>query len=180
MSLTSPLGLMRHLRKPDLRMEVIPWLNVLLVGLAIYLLGSSYVWAPGLVVSNTPAGNLPNRLNLPTLPAQPGVVSLVGHPDATLVILPQVNNAPLFVLNDGRHTEDNLEPALAKLRKSLPMAKPVLLLKSNKDVSVTTILKVCAMAQDAGFGSELLAFVPSGYATPGPAATDAAASAKSP
>ncbi|MGA2052907.1 MAG: hypothetical protein ABSH19_06320, partial [Opitutales bacterium] len=72
MSLTSPLGLIRHVRRPDLRLEVVPWLNVLLVGWLLSLLGSRFVYAPGLAVDiGHGTGPLPAELNLPTVSGAP-------------------------------------------------------------------------------------------------------------
>ncbi len=162
MSLTSPLGLMRHLRKPSLQMEMIPWLNVMLLGLMMYLLSSSYIWAPGLVVTNKSSTLLPKTLSLPTLPATPGTQEYVGRPDATLVITKQGTEPSQFILNYGSYTLDDLPGALKNLRKNLPGKTAVLMLKADKAVPWGTITDICVLAKSAGFDAELGALMPAG------------------
>lgn len=186
MSLTSPLGLMRHVRKPDLRMEMVPWLNGLLLGLLVYMLGSSYIWAPGLVVANSALATEPAKLSLPATPIVAGDPHFAGQPDAILVITkPQfalnpttkqldIVRPPQYILNNGARILEDLPLALERLRKSLPVSQPVLLIKGDNEVPYGTILKVCVLAQEAGFSSELWAFMPTGVATATPPARSAA------
>jgi biopolymer transport protein ExbD len=164
MSLTSPLGLMRHLRKPNLRLELVPWLNVMLLGLMLYLLSSSYIWAPGLVVSNSSTATLPKKINLPTLSVKPGAADFVGQPDAVLVIIKQPSQPSQFILNNGSYTLEELPLALKKLRQSLPGKTPQLMVKGDADMTLGTLMKVCAMAKEAGFNSELWPYMPAGSA----------------
>ncbi len=173
MSFTSPLGLMRHVRRPDLRMEVIPWLNVLVVGGMMYLLSSSYIWAPGLVVTNDIKTSLPQKLSLPTLTTPPGETVPSGHFDAALDII--IPSATLdtstqgmefgrfrFILDNGLYTDKaDLARALVKLRHNLKGAKAVLLIKGDDLVPYGIVLQVCELASEAGFDSELWAVMPS-------------------
>jgi len=161
MSLTRPLGLTRHLRRPDLRLEVVPWLNVLLVGWLLSLLGSRFVYAPGLAV-NLPAGtaSLPTQLDLPVLAGGP----LPGRAaDAVLTVLNVKQNppnasgdafsqAPWFIFQ-GR-IYDNIEALRTKMH-TLPRPPPgvpsILLFKASRDVDMQTFVEVCDLARAAGF-----------------------------
>lgn len=180
MSLTSPLGLMRHLRKPGLRLEVIPWLNVLLIGLMLYMLSASYIWAPGLVVTNGTTVLLPKKLNLPTLALKPGNQDFVGKPDAVLVITKQPSQPPQFILNNGSYTLEDLPVALKNLRQTLPGKTAALMVKGEDEVTLGIIMIVCVMAKDAGFDSELWPFMSASQAAGTPAAGNAPSPANNP
>jgi len=150
MSLTSPLGLIRHVRRADLRLEAVPWLNVLLLGWMFTLLGSRFIYAPGLVVAVGGADNLPpKQLNLPGGGALPGTL-----PDATLTIITAKKNQ--FIFKDGIYDRDSLRAGFEKLRQAQREtgAQPrVLLVKAEKDVTFDTIAEVNAQAKAAGFAN---------------------------
>jgi biopolymer transport protein ExbD len=151
MSLTSPLGLMRHIRRPNLRLEVVPWLNVLAVGWLLSLLGSSYIYAPGLAVGVAPDKTLTPNLDLTQSTSQPALL----HIDTALTILP-----PYYYLDDGRHKLNDLRNALHNYVVRANRKHLVLLLKINRDVSIQTYATVCDMAHAAGFETVQLAVIP--------------------
>jgi hypothetical protein len=160
MSLTSPLGLMRHVRRPDLRMEVLPWLNVLAVAWMLSLLQSSYIYAPGLSVALDSPDQA--RLHLPTATAG----SLPGRRvDATLTVIPSDSaiEKKVFILDTGIHYYADLPSALKaradKLKKQ-PGDRPVLLLLAPGDTPGATLGKLEALAYAAGFGTVQQAFSP--------------------
>ena len=153
MSLTSPLGLMRHVRRPDLRLEVLPWLNVLAVAWMLSLLQSSYIYAPGLSVALDSPDQA--RLHLPTATTD----TLPGRRvDATLTVIP--SNASIekkvFILDTGIHYYADLPAALAaraaKLKKE-PNERPVLLLLAPGDTPGAILEKLYNLAGAAGFGT---------------------------
>jgi biopolymer transport protein ExbD len=152
MSLTSPLGLMRHVRRPNLRLEVVPWLNVILLGWLMSLLSSSYIYAPGLAVGLVGLPNTSPRLALPESASQ---LSLL-HIDAALTILP-----PFYYLDDGRHYQSDLPKALRDIVAN-DNHRPdlVLLLKYNRNVSAQTVSDVSTMAREAGFATVQQAMIP--------------------
>jgi len=159
MSLTSPLGLMRHVRRPDLRLEVVPWLNVLAVGLMLSLLQSSYIYAPGLTVA-LDAGDAaaktatPTALNLPTAES----AKLPGRRvDATLTLEPSNGDIEkkIFYLDNGIHHYADLPNALKTIAdrlKKQSSGQPVLLLLAPADTPSETLAKLWGMANTAGFG----------------------------
>ena len=157
MSLTSPLGLTRHLRRPDLHMDMVPWLNVLALAGMLTLLNSSFIYAPGIVMDLAPP-------NLPSVPAS----ELSGEPaDAELTIPASVKQSQLFLLEGGgifpaKPRDENgivsipgLQDALTAKRKSLrnrPAGAPaVLLLKADAGLTMEVYETVASMAQAAGF-----------------------------
>ena len=159
MSLTSPLGLMRHVHKPDLRLEVVPWLNVLLVAWMLSLLQSTFIYAPGIAVALTPLdrqdkAKLPATANLPVIAG----AKLPGQRvDARISIQP-----PLFILDNSIHHFDNdrdhdladaLKEAYASLRDR-HVQKPVLLILASGKTDWETVLKVSALATAAGFETQ--------------------------
>jgi biopolymer transport protein ExbD len=151
MSLTSPLGLMRHVRRPNLRLEVVPWLNVLALGLLLSLLGSSYIYAPGLAVGLTPIQPLPLHLALTESTSQ---LTLL-HVDTTLTYI-----KPYFYFDDGRHYITDLSKALHNYVVRANRKHLVLLLKINRDVPAQTVAAVCDLAHAAGFETVQWAEIP--------------------
>jgi hypothetical protein len=154
MSLTSPLGLMRHVRRPNLRLEVVPWLNVLAVGWMLSLLQSSYIYAPGLTVALDARAAAPAALNLPVTDS----AKLPGRRiDATLTVEPSSADIEkkIFYLDNGIHHYADLPAALKSIAdrlKKQSSGQPVLLLLAPADIQGDTFAKLCGMANAAGFG----------------------------
>jgi biopolymer transport protein ExbD len=168
MSLTSPLGLTRHLRRPEMRLDMVPWLNVLVLGWMLTLLNSSFIYAPGIVM-NLASGEdtAPPSLNLPIVPGE----ALSGEPaDAEVTILPAVKQGYLFIF-EGRFYHSamehdalqvpGLQQGLAQARKKLrdrpPGARAILLIEADASVTEQTLLTLGALAKAAGFTSIVLA-----------------------
>ncbi len=153
---------MRHVRKPDLRLEIVPWLNVLLLAWMLSLLQSTFLYAPGLPVALTDLerkakANLPLKADLPVIAGG----KLPGrHIDARLSI-----QLPLFILDNSIHRMDNdhdhdLADALNATCQSLRerhIDKPVLLILAPGQLPLATFMKVCTLATKAGFDSVQLA-----------------------
>jgi biopolymer transport protein ExbD len=140
-----------------MRLDIVPWLNVLALGWALTLLNSSFIYAPGIVMGLPP-------LNLPSVPAS----ALSGQPVlAEVTILPPINQNQLFIFESGPYTmaKDGKIPGLQEaltakrknLRDSRPGAPAVLLLKADANVTEQTFLTIIAMAQAAGFTSTVRA-----------------------
>ncbi len=147
MPLTSPLGLIRHVRQPDLRLEVVPWLNVLLVGWMFTLFGPPFLYTPGLAVAvGLAPGTLPATLDLPTAGELPGSLT-----DDTIVLTAKQNQ---FVFKDGIYDLAGLQRRFEDLRvHPLPPAGKarILLIKAEREVTLDPLLKVLELAPAAGF-----------------------------
>jgi biopolymer transport protein ExbD len=157
MSLTSPLGLTRHLHRPDLRLALLPCFNVLLLGWMFSLFGSHYVYAPGIAVSLDPG--VATTLTLPTIVSERQ--SLSARPtDVVLTVFPSGTSGreTLFGLENGLHTLLDLKTPLRNSRLNLPADAPaVLLFKGSGDLPMQTFLQVCVLAQEAGFATVQIA-----------------------
>ncbi len=140
MSLTSPLGLTRHLRRPDLRLEAMPWLNVLLLGLLLWMLGPRYLFLPGMGVALTPGTNLPVIAGIP-LPGRPADAVLTARGD------------DMFFFDRHIYTRDALALRLHHYPLPANGAPTVLLLKVDQNVSMQTFMEICALARAAGFST---------------------------
>ncbi len=127
--LSSPLDLDSHLKKPDMSLDSIPLLNVLLIGLCLVSMGTLFVAAPGELVE------LPNT---PPSAIVPVIDVLTIQHDNMLLF-----NSRIYTLEEfNRHFQ----------RTSQPTEKHgVLLIKCNRDVSIQTFLEVCSIARNAGF-----------------------------
>jgi biopolymer transport protein ExbD len=159
MSLTSPLGLTRHLRRPDLRLELVPCLNVLLVAWMLTLLGSRFIYAPGIAVSLDGGGiTLPNTLDLP----QTSDTQASGRPTSAMLTVLSLQPTPLFILENGIHHMSDLQAALQNIRNNLPKntSSAVLLIKSDGSLPLQTFLEVCNQAHAAGFATVQVATKP--------------------
>src|ERR1700722_6434880 len=127
MPLTSPLGLTRHIRRPDLRLEAVPWLNVLLVAWLLSLLGSRFVYSPGLAVDLGPAvGSLPQQLNLPVVSGSPPLSGLPAN--AVLTVL-TAKGDDLFIFEGRIYDLDSLRAELRPPPLPASRAPTILLLK---------------------------------------------------
>lgn len=127
--LTSPLDLRAHLNKPDLRLDCVPFIDCLLIGLCFLALGSSFIAAPGEVV------DLPR-----------------GEPSVAVAVVDVLTiKHDNMLLYGGRiYTFDEL----ARFFQRTTFTEGdggVLLVKTNRDVSMQTFLNVCAIARNRGF-----------------------------
>ncbi|HTB62203.1 MAG TPA: hypothetical protein VK737_01335 [Opitutales bacterium] len=190
MSLTSPLGLTRHLRRPDLRLDVVPWLNILVVACLLKMLQSNYIYAPGLAVALDAKGkplagaSAKAVYPLPTsvAPTSAGEPMPVHHFDVQLSLSNQPPNTRIeqrqFFLADGTPHYSELPAALQKAAQNTHKPageKPTLLLFAPADTQLETFLKLSEIASASGFGTVLVAspLVPdaSVNASPAPAGT---------
>jgi biopolymer transport protein ExbD len=175
---------MRHVRRPSLRLEVVPWLNVLVVAWLLTLLQSSYIYAPGVSMSlaaksaEGPA-NPTTSLNLPTATAGTPAGRRV---DVTLSVQPsdvKIEDT-VFYLDNGIYHFVDLPRALldhAKKVRKQPGDQPVLLLLAPAKTDMATLFIISEMARTAGFGTVQLAEKAPNAASQTEAPTNAAGAA---
>jgi biopolymer transport protein ExbD len=166
---------MRHVRRPDIRLDVVPWLNVIVVAWLLTLLQSNFIYAPGLAVDVDAAGQpvpgAPTRVDYP-LPASIAT-SLTGQPmpahrfDVQLSLANQPPSTRIeqrqFFLADGTPHYSGLPAALQKAAANThkpPGEKPTLLLFAPANTPMDTFMKLSEIASAAGFGTVLLASRP--------------------
>ncbi len=130
---TAPLGLMDYVTQPKVRLDIVPVLDLLAVGLLFGLLFSRFVMTPGVSVELPATG----------LQMAPG--------SATVHVLTIENEGSLFF--DGSVYElSTIEAALRETIGHQQNADPVLLIKAQAGLGLESFLELCGMAQAAGFG----------------------------
>lgn len=152
---SNPFHLRSSLReKLEARLEAVPLFNVLLIAVLLTLLGSRFVFAPGLSVAldengeisggNASAGT-PARLILPKTS-----VMLSGAETSSVLT---VKSDSMFIL-DGRIYE-NLAEAFARGSggNAAEKNRGTLLVKIDRAVSVQGLFKIAELAGEAGFSA---------------------------
>jgi biopolymer transport protein ExbD len=146
----SPLGLASRLRPPETNIEVLPLASVLLIALLLGVVGSRFIYAPGLTVSlhNDPSAAVPRHDSL-ALPRSTG--RLAGAMTGATLIVPMLSaRSDAMVLFDGRMfltTDASLRQAM----KNAAEKSPVLLLKMDNSVTMDRYFLLCDYAREAGF-----------------------------
>ena len=142
MSVIRPLELERELTRPRYYLDIAPLFDVLLIALMFMLLGSHYIFAPGMSISLPVA---PQR-ELPGLPA--------------MQVLTIKNNN--FLLFDGiRFTLQEFSKYMRNYKfEEIEGGPSVLLVRADENVDIQTFLWVSEMAHDVGFSIIQLAAEP--------------------
>ncbi len=129
---TEPLGLMAQLKRPPIKLDMVPVLDLLVIALLFSLLFTRFVMVPGV------------RVDLPDSEMQMQPSNL---PVAVLTI---GNRGMLFF--DGAVFELNsIERGFKKHIEEMPKQDVVLLVKTEGSMDLQLFLKLCRMAQEAGF-----------------------------
>ncbi|MDQ8195193.1 biopolymer transporter ExbD [Coraliomargarita sp. SDUM461004] len=129
---TEPLGLMAQLQRPSIKLDVVPVLDLLLITLLFSLLFTRFVMVPGV------------RVDLPDSEMQMQPSNL---PVAVLTI---GNRGMLFF--DGAVFElSSIQRGFQQHIQNTPAQEVVLLVKTEGSMDLQLFLKLCRMAQDAGF-----------------------------
>lgn len=132
-----PLGLHQALTVPDKRLDAVPLFDVLLIAIMFLLLGSRFVFAPGLTVE------------LPTLRSQESA----GVPTVDVLTVKGEN----FIIFQGtKHTLDGLAKILASPDSEIP-PEAVLLLRADRSVDLETFLAIASLAREAGYSAVQIA-----------------------
>lgn len=158
MSLCRPLELDKALTVPERGLNVGAIFDVLLIALFLSLLGSRFVFAPGLTVDL--------GLDLP----QTAQENLKGLPtDAVLTVkVLTTKRDNMHIFNGTIYTMPHLEQMFREYQKSNPDARQtILLLKMDKSVTIETQVRIFDLARLAGFAYVQLAVVEDGNGTLG-------------
>lgn len=130
--ITSPLDLRRHLSEFDQRFDFIPFIDLILIGLFSVILGSRFVFAPGL------------DLELPKVDSE--VLSIL--PTAAVLT---IRENEMILFEGDRVRIDGLEQRLANYMTEKKTENPILLVKSDHRVEVRILLEILDLARRAGF-----------------------------
>ncbi len=131
-SYSEPLGLMAHLQRPSIKLDFVPVMDLLVIALLFGLLFTRFVMVPGM------------RVDLPDSEMQMQPSNL---PVAVLTI---GNNGMLF-FDGSRYEIDTIEDGFRYLVEEVPGRKVVLLIKTQGSMDLQLFLRLCRMAQIAGF-----------------------------
>jgi biopolymer transport protein ExbD len=129
---TEPLGLMAQLKRPSIKLDVVPVIDLLVIALLFSLLFTRFVMVPGV------------RVDLPDSEMQMQPSNL---PVAVLTI---GNRGMLFF--DGAVFELNsIDRGFRQQIEKTPGEDIVLLVKTEGSMDLQLFLELCRMAQEAGF-----------------------------
>ncbi len=140
-SLTAPLNLRQFLKTPDTRIDPVPFLDLLLIGLFFGLFNSQFILPPGLTI------DLP-RSNASAVTGTPVTAVITLLPPA-----PSDTQSLGFVLFRGDIIrQESLEGALAGyLRRKGADEQAVLLVKMDRRSSLAQLAAVAEAARASGF-----------------------------
>ena len=142
--ISGPLDLQSRLSPPPRDLDFFAWVNVGVIALFFGLLGSRFVLAPGLPIGVASDTEL-------VLPEVAGAVANAGP--ASVVVSYRRDDVILF--EGGKYTLPELRKHMEAYAKQHPGA--VMLVRSDYQVSMQAILKLCEMAREVGFANVLLA-----------------------
>jgi biopolymer transport protein ExbD len=142
--ITQPLELQSRLSPPPRDLDFIAWVNVAVIVLFFGLLGSRFVLAPGLAIG---VGS-DSTLELPQISG-----ATEGAGPASVVVSYRRDDVILF--EGGMYNLKDLRKHMESYAKLHPGA--VMLVRSDRQVSVQAILDLCEMARSVGFANVLLA-----------------------
>ncbi len=142
--ITQPLELQSRLSPAPRDLDFFAWVNVGLIALFFGLLGSRFVLAPGLAVG---VGG-EEGLTLPQIAS-----ATEGAGPASVVVSYRRDDVILF--EGGMYRLEELRPRMAEYVRKHPGA--VMLVRSDRQVSLQAFLNLCEMAKEVGFTNVLAA-----------------------
>jgi biopolymer transport protein ExbD len=151
--ITRPLDLESRLSPPPRDLDFMAWVNVGMMVLFFGLFGSRFVLAPGPLIDVTGQSAI-EVPHVGTLAEGAGV--------ASVVVSYRRDNVILF--EGGMYSLADLRKHLEGYAAKHPGA--VMLVRSDRQVSVQDILKLCEMAKSVGFAYVQLAAEPQEPASP--------------
>ncbi len=144
--LTAPLNLRRYLRKVDTRLDPVPYVNVLLLGLFFALFDSQFLLPPGIPIS------LPRTVQGGLVPEPVAAVVTVLPPASG-----DASGEGMVMIGGDLIREGALEEVLRAFLKTHPADNPVLLLKMDARASLSQLVRISEAARASGFVSMQIA-----------------------
>ena len=136
--ITSPLDLKRQLPEPDNRINLVPYLDLCVIGLFFALFSSRFIFAPGVTIDLSQV-DVSARTGLPT----PAVLT--------------VRENDILLFEGEIFRIEALNEKMARFVLEEKTVSATLLIKADKTVSMQKILHICDLARQAGFGKVHLA-----------------------
>lgn len=129
---TASFGLLERLKRPQVKVDVIPVLDLMVLGLLISMLFTRFVMLPGV------------RVDLPATDLR------MQHNAASVAVLTIGNDGMLFF--DGSvYKHSSIEQAFRSHLEATEELNAVLLVKAQAAMELQLFLDLCQMAQQAGF-----------------------------
>jgi len=129
---TAPLGLVERLSKPELKLDLVPVLDLIALALLFGLLFTRFVAMPGVRVE------LPNT-------------DLRMQAAASDVAILTIGARGALYFDGAIHDRSTIRGALQSYREERPGRDTVLLLKGRAGIDLQLFLDLCDMAQAAGY-----------------------------
>ncbi|MGC6424440.1 MAG: ExbD/TolR family protein [Lentimonas sp.] len=137
---TSPLNLLAHLHRPKMKLDLVPVLDLLTIGLMISLLFTRFVMVPGVQI------DLPDSdLRIP-------------HNGGSVAVL-TIGNKGMLYFDGSVYEQASIERAFNQhiRARSGSAGEAVLFVKAQGSMPLESLLKLCEMAQKAGFSQVQIA-----------------------
>ncbi|TVP78704.1 MAG: biopolymer transporter ExbD [Puniceicoccaceae bacterium] len=129
---TEPFGLSRHLKRPALKLDAVPVLDLLVIALIFGLLFTRFVMVPGMQV------DLPDS-------------EMQMQPSTRTVSVLTIGNRGMLLFDGALFEVDTIGMAFENYIQEKADDEIVLLVKAEGSMDLQRFLRLCAMAQQAGF-----------------------------
>lgn len=129
---TASFGLLERLKRPEIKLDVIPVLDIMVLALLISLLFTRFVMLPGV------------RVNLPE-------TELRMQHDASEVAVLTIGNQGMLFFAGSVYEHGSIERAFRKHLEDSDEQASILLVKAEASMDLQSFLDLCRMAQVAGF-----------------------------
>lgn len=129
---TASFGLLERLKRPEIKVDVIPVLDLLVLALLISLLFTRFVMLPGV------------RVNLPE-------TDLRMQHDASEVAVLTIGNEGMLFFDGSVYEHGSVEEAFLRHLEDRGEENAILLVKAEASMELQLFLDLCRMAQSAGF-----------------------------
>lgn len=142
--ITRPFQLEARVSKPAGGLDLVPFLDVVVILLFFGLLGSRFILSPGVAVNL----RLPTMLGAPT----------DALPTSRVLTIGEVAGSEMVIFEDRILNMVSLERLFTEREGAF--ADEVLLVRIDRDVSMVLLVRLCDLAKRAGFSQILLAAEP--------------------
>lgn len=129
---TQPLGLAAYLKRPVVRLDAVPVLDLMVIGLIFGLLFTRFVMVPGMEV------DLPDS-------------AMQMQPSTRPVSVLTIGNRGMLLFDGVVFEMDTIGQGFASHMRQRARDEVVLLVKTEGSMNLQRFLALCHMAQEAGF-----------------------------
>lgn len=131
-SFTAPMGLQSHLKRPDLKLDYVPVLDLVVIALLFALLFTRFVMVPGV------------RVDLPSTELR------MQYDEAPVAVL-TIGNQGMLYFSGSVYEQSSLPEAFRRYLAQQDGQDAVLLVKAQSSMELDLFLELCSTAQQAGF-----------------------------